>query len=393
MKIGIPKERKKDEHRVALMPHQVHELTRQGHKIFVESSAGIEAGFVDNNYIDAGAEIVGQEDVYEAGDLILKVKCPLPEESHFYGRGKTLFAYLHFDENIPPEIIRQIVDTGVVGIAYEWVQEGSIFPLLQPMSELTGVLFASRATELLMAHKGKLPGKYFANQQPARAMVIGAGHIGSNAIRYLLKNGVRTTIVDKHPETLENRVCRYIEKKEWKKWLADIEIIHFKQDEPEQGVDAIRQKLPETDIVICSAVRRPDFPKDKCEFLIDREGVKSMEPKSVICDATACDRDYIETCVSSSSLTEIECIEGIIHYACDHIPSYVPQTSTHLLTTATFPYICLLANGVKQAIKRNEALRKAVMCYEGEFTHKKSADKKNLPFKDINQILGEPLSK
>lgn len=387
MKIGIPKERKIDEHRVALMPNQVRELTRQGHKVFVESFAGVEAGFIDDNYIDAGAEMVGQEDVYEAGDLILKVKCPLPEENRFYKRGKTLFAYLHFDENIPPERIQRIVDTGVTGIAYEWVQEGATFPLLQPMSELTGVLFASKAAELLMAYKGKLPGKYFANQQSARAMVIGAGHIGSNAIHYFLKNGIRTTVVDKAPQTLESRVCRYVEKKEWKKWLADIEIIHFKQDEPKQGVDAIRQKLPSMDIVICSAVRGSDFPKDKCEFLIDRKGIKTMEPKSVVCDATACDRDFIETCVSSSSLTDVECIEGVIHYSCDHMPSYVPQTSTYLLSTVTFPYIRMLANGVADAIRNNESLRKAVMCYGGVLTHEKSAVKKKMSFKNINGLL------
>lgn len=387
MKIGIPKERKKDEHRVALMPNQAHELVKQGHKIFVESSAGVEAGFLDENYINAGAEIVSQEDAYEASELILKVKCPLPEEYGFYKRGKALFAYLHFDENIPAKKIQQIVDTGVIGIAYEWVQEGEAFPLLQPMSELTGLLFASKATELLMAYKGKLPGKYFTNQRSARAMVIGAGHIGSNVIRYLLKNEIHTTIVDKTPETIENRVCRYVEKKDWKKWLADIEIVHFRQDEPDQGVDAIRQRLPSTDIVICSAVRGPDFPKDKCEFLIDRKGIKTMEPKSIVCDATACDRDFIETCVSSSSLTEVECIEDVIHYSCDHMPSYVPRTSTYLLSTATFPYIRMLVGGVSDAIRNNESLRKATMCYDGVLTHKKSAVKKNMFFKDINGLL------
>jgi alanine dehydrogenase len=386
--VGLLRETKPDERRVALLPDQARQLVADGHRVLVEREAGVAAGMADEQYATAGAALVGAAEVFGSSDLIVKVKVPLPEEYGLYRPGQVLFAYLHFDENIAPERIMQIVNTGILGIAYEWVQVGSTYPLLQPMSEITGVLFAARSAELLMRHKGKLPLHSFPTQQPAAAMVIGAGHIGCNAARTFLRYGMRTTIVDKHPRTVGARLRRYVTRGEWQRWRSNLELVEFRQESPDEGVEAIRRRLPGTDIVVCSAVRRPDFPKARCEFLIDRAAVASMEPNSVVCDATACDKDFVETCISSPSLTQTDTIEGVIHYSCDHLPAYVPQTASRLLTTATFPYVRALARGAQSAIRQDASLRAGVMCCRGQLTHRLSAEKKRLPFTDVAGLLG-----
>lgn len=216
-------------------------------------------------------------------------------------------------------------------------------------------------------------------------MVVGAGHIGANAINVLLKNCFALTVVDKHPETLETRLRPYVDMGAWA--AAKPEVIHFDESRPEESVRALRQQLPDTHIVICAAVRRPTLPKAVCEYLIRREDVATMQPGSVISDATACDRDFIETCVSTESLTETDVEEGVVHYNCDHTPSLVAKTATQLLTKATFPYVHALCAGFEQAIRDNPALAKAVMCYRGKLTHAYSAKKKNLEYTELEALL------
>lgn len=142
MEIGLLKERKRDERRVGLRPDQAAELTEAGHSVYVETGAGKAVGYEDAAYEAAGAEVVSQADVYERAGLLVKVKCPLPEEYGFLRSDHVLFTYLHFDENIAPARLMQIVETGVTGIAYEWVEVDGRFPLLWPMSELTGAVCA-----------------------------------------------------------------------------------------------------------------------------------------------------------------------------------------------------------------------------------------------------------
>ncbi len=385
MEIGLLKERKRDERRVGLQPEQVSELTQAGHSVYVETGAGKAVGHDDDDYGAAGAEIVSQAEVYERARLLVKVKCPLPEEYQFLGPDHILFTYLHFDENIPPARLMQIVETGVAGIAYEWVEVDGRFPLLWPMSELTGAVCARKTMSLLMERAGLLGGRYTSEWPASRAMVIGAGHIGANAINVLVKNCFALTVVDKHPETLESRLRPYLDMEAWS--AAAPEVIPFDESRPDESVGALRERLPETDIVICAAVRRPTLPKAVCEYLIRREDVATMRPGSVISDATACDRDFIETCVSTESLTETYVEEGVVHYNCDHMPSLVAKTATRLLTKATFPYVHALCAGFEQAIRDNQALAKAVMCYRGRLAHACSAKKKNLEYTELAALL------
>ncbi len=385
MDIGILKERKTDERRVALRPDQVAELLEKGHQVYVEHGAGAAAGFENEQY--QGGNITDREEVYEKCTLLLKIKCPLPEEYKFLKPHHVLFTYLHFDENISPEKIQAIMATGVTGIAYEWVEEDGTYPLLQPMSELTGAVFARKAMSLLMEHAGCLGGGYFDSVPPAHAMIIGAGHIGANATHVLARNGFDLTIVDKHPETLDERATKYIAADLWAQVKRDLNIVQFDEQRPEQSVDRIREVLPAVNILINSAVRRPTLPKERCEFLVDRAAVASMPRNSVLCDATACDRDFVETAISSESLAAYYVEDGVIHYNCDHIPSLVASTATQMLTSATFPYVFRLLKGFDRAARSSQALAKGVMCYRGHLTHAYSAKKKHLQYVPLIDLL------
>jgi len=388
MTIGVGKEIKTDEYRVALLPKHVSLLVKRNHKVLVEKGAGIKARFKDEEYCKSGAEIVSKEELYAKSNLIVKVKCPLPQEYDYLNRGQILFAYLHFDENIPPENIERIASTGVTGIAYEWVEEAGDFPLLRPMSELAGVLFALRSMELLMKNKGVLPGGFFGFIAPPTAMIIGIGRMGANALKVFLMNGLNIFIVDKHPETVKDRALRYIEEELWQKGRDRIRIIKFDNENPQNTIREIDDLMEKLDIIINCAVRRPDLPKSKIEYLITKDMVLKMKKGSVVCDATACDRDMIETAISSEKLFETYEVNGVIHYNCDHIPSLVPNTASSLLADAIFPYVMTLANaGFEKAVIQSQALFKATMCYKGYITHQYTRQKKGLHYTSLCSLL------
>ncbi len=388
MIIGIGKEIKTDERRVALLPGHVERLIKDKHRVLVEEGAGERAGFNNEEYAKVGAEIVSKKKLYEESEMIVKVKCPLESEYGYLRNKQILFAYLHFDENISPENIKRIVSTGVTGIAYEWVEEVGDYPLLRPMSELAGILFALRSMELLMKNKGVLPGGFFKSLESPNAMIIGIGRMGANALKVLLMNNINIFIVDKHPETIKDRALRYINEEIWQRNKDKIRIIKFDNENPQRTVENIDMLMERLDIIINCAVRRIDLPKSRMEYLITKEMISKMKKGSVVCDATACDKDMIETAVSSEKLLETYEIEGIIHYNCDHIPSLVPNTASILLANATFPYIRLIASkGFIEAVKTSEALFKSVMCYNRHFTHRYSCKKKDLPYTALKTLL------
>jgi len=384
--IGVPKETKTDERRVALQPYQVKILSGEENVILIEGNAGKAAGFPDSEYESCGAKIVHKETIYSDAQLILKVKCPLPEEVPYLRPGKMLFAYLHFDENISPHSILEIAQTGITALAYEWVCEDNHYPLLKPMSELTGCLYAVRSIELLAKHKGKIAGGYLSDIEPAHCLIIGLGNIGKNALKVCLMNNLSVDVVDKNPNEVDLKIADYITP-----YLGDlkkkIEVIAFDQNRPDEAIGEIDRRIHLYDIVLNCAVRRPDFPKSKCEYIISRSMVRKMQENSILCDATACDKDFIETSVSSEHLLYTYQDEGVIHYSCDHIPSYVPHTATKLLTQETFPYVKKLSKGFIKAIHESPALYKSVMAFNGNFTHELSAKKKALDFYPLCDLL------
>jgi len=389
MNICVLKEIKVDENRVALQPHQAKKLIDLGHTIFVEYNAGLNSGFSNDDYEQNGAIIVSKNIALEKAKLVLKVKAPLESEYNDYKKNQILFTYLHFDENIPKEKILKLINSGFTGIAYEWVGGNGNYPLLNPMSRLTGYLFAQKSIELLSKHKGKMAGMYEDDHTPANILIIGLGTIGASAFKYSDNNGLKITVVDKHPETINDRLNKRFKSNNID-YCENIKIITFDMDNPLECKNKISTEINKYDIILNCAVRRSDLTIEKLKYLIDKEMIMKMEKGSIICDTSACDKDFIETCVSSSKLEHVDVISGIVHYNCDHLPSSVANTASKILTNETFKYICEIANnGVESAIRMDNELRNGVSCRDGFITHKYSSDKKNMQdnYKTINEII------
>jgi alanine dehydrogenase len=384
MKVGIVKERKHHEFRVALTPLQVSKIANDGHEIIVESGAGEKAGFTDDAYQAAGALIGDIESAY-GQDLVLKVKCPLVSEYPYLRKDQTVFTFLHYDENIPSDRITAMVESGYTGIAYEWVQANDDYPILAPMSRLSGALFARRSMDLLLQHRGHIAGNYVEKVASATAMVIGLGRMGCIAARTLAQNGVRLVLVDKHIENIDSRIRAIYPA--WNPKESVQAVIAFSEDNPIAAIEEIEEVLPKIDIFIGAAIRRPSLSKENLPFIITRKMVHSMKPGSIFCDATGCDKDLYETGVSSDDLYETYIDEGVVHYICDHIPSLAAHSASMLLAESSFPFVQQLLTGMPHAVANNPGLANAVMCYKGVLCHELSAKKKNLPWTPLKMLL------
>lgn len=389
MHIGILRERKQDERRVALRPSQAKELIAEGHTVWVESGAGQAAQYPDRAYQEAGATIADKTQVLAQCKLLLKVKCPIPEEYGDFRADHVLFTYLHFDENIPPEQINALTQSGLLGIAYEWVERDNDYPLLEPMSRLTGHLFYQRSVELLAQHKGILAGSYGPELPGAKLLILGLGRIGTEVLRCALMNRLNAIVVARDEQKVKAKTQQVLQEM-FGMGLTTKEpfFIPFDNDNPAACREQLNEVIPDIDIVINCAVRRSNLSKEKLPYLVDKSMIQQMQPYSVVCDATACDRDFIETCVSSEILAHYDLIDEVVHYSPDHIPSYVPKTSTDMLTAVTFDYIKLIANlGPEAAIRNHADLRSGVACYKGQITHPYTARKKGYDCADILELL------
>ena len=378
MIIGVPKEIKIGETRVAVTPEGLKEFVKQGHKVLIESSAGEKSGFSDSDYEAAGGIIKGKEELFSNAELILKIKQPYAEEMPYFRKDQTLFTYLHLDENAPREYTEELLKLGIFAIAYEWVEkEDGTHPLLIPMSEITGNLVAQIGLELLTfpnGEKGIFAGG-IEGLSPATVTIIGGGIIGCNAANYALRVGAKVIIVDKHPWDLSERLKRYVP-------AHLVEAVEgVKSDESN-----IKRLLPQTDLLINCAVRRPDF---KEQHLITREMLKLMERGSVLIDATACDHDMVETSKATSHLEPTFVVDGIIHYCVGNVPAAVPRTSTISLTCKTLPYALEIANkGFWSAISENVELAKEVMFVKDKIVSKLIADLRGFDYYPLHTVRG-----
>lgn len=390
MQIGVLREVKQDETRVALQPFQAAILARKGHRVLIEEGAGVAAGFSDVDYAAEQAIVAPKHDVLSQSDLLVKVKAPTPAEFGDYRADQALFTYLHFDENIPGSAILSLIRSGVLGLAYEWVGGAGRYPLLQPMSRLTGYLFAQKALELCAREKGVFCPRNEFFLPGGRALIVGLGNIGLSAFRFLSDLRVNLTVL---ANSDRDEVNRKMDARFATHGIDHIDITHstfvrMDSENPDRTKDEIAALMPNLDIVINCAVRRPSLGKSRMNYLIDRSMVAAMASGSVICDATANDKDLIETCVSSASLQDTYRDEGVVHYNCDHIPSSVPRTATQLLTEQTFPYILKLAErGPINAIMSDPYLENSVCCYRGRLTHRLSAEKKGLSYQPVRELL------
>ncbi len=366
MKVGIPKEIKNNENRVGMTPAGVATMTRHGHEVYVQHTAGEGSGFSDEEYVKAGASILPTiEDVYRECDMIVKVKEPIESEYGLVRKGQLLFTYFHFASE--KELTEAMLKSGAICLAYETVQlpNGSL-PLLQPMSEVAGRMAALNGAFYLQktqGGKGKLisgvPGV-----SPVKVLVLGGGIVGEAAARMAAGMGADVTIADISLPRLRQLDIET---------PANVHTLYSSEH-------SIRQLLPTIDIVVGSVL----VPGDKTPHLITREMLKLMEPGSVLVDVAIDQGGCFETSRPTTHSEPVYTEEGIIHYCVANIPGAIANTSTLALTNATLRYAVALADkGWQQACKDDEALAKGLNIVEGRVTFKAVADLYGLPFCEV----------
>jgi alanine dehydrogenase len=348
MKLGIPKEVKSQEYRVAITPVGVHELVAQGHEVFIQSDAGIGSQIDDSQYLAAGAKILpGAKDVWAVADLVLKVKEPIAEEYQYLREDQILFTYLHLaaDRNLTDALL----GNAVTSIAYETVQlESGALPLLYPMSEVAGCLAPQVGAHALLAPqggRGVLMGGV-GGVSSAKVVVIGAGVAGQNAANTALGMGADVTLLDTDLEKLRMTFWRYNNRVHG---LASSRL-------------AIQQQVLEADLVIGAVL----IPGARAPKLVTNELVAQMKPGSVLVDIAVdqggCFADSRPTTHSDPTFM----VHDSVFYCVSNMPGAVPNTSTYALTNATLPYVLRLANqGWKTACRADPALARGVNTHAG----------------------------
>ncbi|WP_342433945.1 alanine dehydrogenase [Neobacillus sp. FSL H8-0543] len=370
MRIGVPKEIKNNENRVAMTPAGVTNLLNFGHEVFIEKGAGLGSGFRDEDYGSAGGKIVETASEAWSMDMVMKVKEPLPSEYSYFREGLILFTYLHLAPE--PELTKALIEKKVVGIAYETVQlSNRSLPLLTPMSEVAGRMAAQIGAQFLeKVHGGKgillsgVPGV-----QRGTVTVIGGGVAGTNAAKMAIGLGAKVTIIDLNPDRLRQ--------------LDDIfgSEVTTLMSNPYNIAEAVK----ESDLVIGAVL----IPGAKAPKLVTEEMIQSMTPGSVVVDIAIDQGGIFETTdriTTHDNPTYIK--HGVVHYAVANMPGAVPRTSTMALTNVTVPYAVQIANkGYRQACLDNEALLKGINTLGGYVTYKAVAEAQGLSYSDTKSLL------
>jgi len=370
--IGVPKEIKPDEYRVALTPAGVDDLVRAGHEIHVEQGAGIGSGFSDELYLRAGASVLARaEDVWSAAEMILKVKEPIEPEWPLMRAGQVIFTYFHFAASEP--LTRAVMAAGAVAIAYETVELPSgELPLLTPMSEVAGRMAVQQGATYLEKPQGGLgvllggvPGVL-----PGKVLILGGGVVGTHAAKIAAGLGARVTILD-----IDLPRLRY---------LADVMPANV------HGIfstrQAIQKQLEDADLVIGAVL----IPGAKAPKLVEAADLKRMRPGSVIVDVAVDQGGCVETIRPTTHRDPVYVVDGVIHYGVANMPGGVPRTSTLALTNATLPYARALASkGWRRACGEDRALLRGVNVVEGRVTYAGVAEAFSLPWVPAEEaVLG-----
>jgi len=370
MIIGIPKEIKPEENRVAIVPGGVETLFKMGHKIIIEKGAGVGSGFSDEEYLKAGAKILDHhEDIFYESDLILKVKEPLPDEVNLLSEDKILFTYLHLAAS--EELTKKLMGTKAICIAYETVQtEDGFLPLLAPMSEIAGRMAPQEGAKYLekpFGGRGILLGGV-PGVPPANVVIMGAGTVGFNAARVASGMGATLTVLDINPRKLR---------------MID-EFFQGKVTTMIADSYNIRMVVRYADLLIGAVL----IPGAKAPKIITRELLRIMKSGSVFIDVAIDQGGCAETSHPTTHLNPIYEEEGVIHYSVANMPGAVPRTATRSLTLNTLPYVIEIAEkGWKNAVIDNKDLSYGVNIGKGKITYKTVADTFNLPYIPLNEIL------
>jgi alanine dehydrogenase len=368
MKIGVVKEIKTDEYRVALTPAGALELIAHGHEVAVEAGAGDGSSFEDPKYEAVGATIVSTEDAW-AADLVLKVKEPLPAEYGFLREGQVLFTYLHLAAS--EELTRALVESGAACVAYETVEtpSGSL-PLLAPMSEIAGRLSAQAGAYFLekpLGGRGLLLGGV-AGVAPGRVLIIGGGIVGYNAAVIAIGLGANVTILERSIDRM-----RHLE-----------QILSGRVSLVMSNTLQIEESIREVDVVIGAVL----IPGARAPKLITRAMLKTMKPGAVFCDVAIDQGGCAETSKPTTHTDPVYVVEDVIHYCVANMPGAVPITSTKALTNATLPYVEAIANyGLADAVARDPALASGVNVLEGKVTYEAVAEAHDLEYVPLEGVL------
>lgn len=373
MLIGVPKEIKNHEYRVGLTPSGVRELVANGHKVLVQTHAGLAIGFTDEQYIQAGASIASNaEEVFERSEMIVKVKEPQPVECRMLRPGQVLFTYLHLAPD--PEQTKLLIESDAVAIAYETVtDERGGLPLLAPMSEVAGrmaIQAGAHALEKAQGGRGVLLGGV-PGVAPAKVVVIGGGVVGLNAARMAMGAGADVTILDKSLTRLK-----------------EIDMVFGGRIKTLMSNGAnIDDSIRDADLVI-GAVLIPGAAAPK---LVTRAMLKTMKPGAVLVDVAIDQGGCFETSRPTTHQDPIYTVDGIVHYCVANMPGGVARTSTQALTNATLPYALELANkGWRQALLDNAHLRNGLNICRGRVAYQAVAQDLGYAYVDPIEAIKAP---
>lgn len=357
MIIGLPKEIKDNEYRVGLTPAGVSTLSKDGHEVLVQKSAGEGSGISDERFAQAGAKLVDSAgELFERSELIVKVKEPQARECEMMHEGQILFTYLHLAP--APELTKQLLEKKVSGIAYETIEkEDGSLPLLRPMSEVAGRLSAQVGAQLLQKDKGGsgvllggLPGV-----KPGRVTIIGAGIVGMNALKIAVGLGAQVSIFDINPVRLAYLDDLYGGR------IATIC----------SNTEAIAEEVAQSDLLIGAVL----LTGARAPKLVTRKMLEKMRPHSVAVDVAIDQGGCFESSKATTHTNPTYFDSGVLHYCVSNIPGAVSRSSTFGLTNVTLPYLRKLASfGLRKALKEDEALAKGLNVHAGEITQKAVAE-------------------
>lgn len=370
MIVGVPKEIKDHETRVALVPSGVIALRQAGHQVLVQAGAGAGSSIPDQHYIEAGAEIVPTAaELWSRADLVVKVKEPQPAEYPCLRPGLILFTYLHLAPL--PELTERLLEAQVSAVAYETIQEpGGALPLLTPMSEIAGRMSVQIGAQYLEAPNGGrgvllggVPGV-----APGNVVILGGGVVGHNAARIAFGMGAHVTIIDKNLDRLRD--------------LDDIyngQIVTLASNEW-----TIREALVQADLVIGAVL----IPGASAPKIVKRDILSRMRPGAVIVDVSIDQGGCFETSRPTTHSNPVYFVDGVLHYCVANMPAAVPHTSTFALTNATFPYLLEIASkGLEAACAGRPSIAAGVNVYRGHVTHPALAESQGRPYRPLASLL------
>lgn len=367
MIVGVLKEIKNNENRVALTPRGAKELVKAGHIVLVEKGAGLGSGFKDEEYVKEGAQIIAApKELCKKADMVVKVKEPLPQEYDYFKPKQILFTYFHFASG--EELTKAMISRKITCIAYETVEKEGKLPLLKPMSEVAGQMSVIMgAYYLAKPYQGK--GTLLSpveNTKPSKTVIIGGGVVGENALKNAV--GLRGTVV--LFEINDNRIA------ELKKLYP---MVRYEKPDKEK----IEKELEDTDLLVGAVlVKGAKAPK-----LVTKEMVAIMKDGSVITDVAIDQGGCVETSKATSHADPIYKVGGVTHYCVANMPGAYPRTSTIALTAATLPYTIKLANKGLNALKEDPGFMAGLNIYKGKITYKGVAEAFGMQYVDPKSLL------